>query len=362
MSNYVKQAKTEADAYAKRRKQEALERIEQTNAAAEAEKQEATATTNAAVREKQRTALDTLDAAAVERRVERENIRQAMAGWGLTDSGVERAKLRGADSVASRRGATARRTRDEAVAALKTALANKTAAIESERLTAVTAEKQQADKDADDNRAKLMKAAYDAEAKETAAREKAEAQKEAARQKAEAQERTDAINYQKQVLEWKREDAEKIEKQLEKERKEQEKAEAEANKESSKTDKAAEEAAKREETKRIRALSALRSDGKISGEVFAEALMRKWSVEEALSQQHNYNKYNRAIAKAVAWNESQDFDTVMAGVAPYDLPPDFQKRLAEALGVEYKRVREWLEGYQNFKQTSDKAKEMDALW
>ena len=351
MSEYMKTATAEADAYAKKRKQQALTVIEQTNAAAKAETAEADRETAADVREAQRRALDALDAAAVERQVEMQNIRRAMAGWGLTDSGTERGKLAGAIRLAARRSATARQTRDEAVTALKAALADKTAAIEKQRVEAVTAEKQKADRDAADTRERLVKAAMDAEAKETAAREKAE-----------AEERRAAIEEQQQILKWKRDDAAKIEAALEKERKEQEKQDKEASKKAEAADDEALKASKQTEANRRKALAALFDDEKINGEVYAEALTKGWSVDRTIREQSNHIKYNKAIQQAKVVYDKDGFAAMMGYVAPFDLPETFQRRLAQSLNLSYDKVRDWLIGYRNFRDASDKVKEMDDRW
>lgn len=351
MSDYMKTAKAEADAYAKKRKQQALTVIEQTNAAAKAETEAAQAETAGDVRNAQRTALDALDAAAVERQVEMQNIRRAMAGWGLTESGTERGKLQGATRAASRRSATARQTRDEAVAALKTALADKTAAIEKKRVEAVTDEKHKADGDAAATREKLVKAAMTAEAKETAAREKAE-----------TEERRAEIEKQEQVMKWKREDAEKIEAAMEKERKEQEKKDKESNKKTEDDDAEALKASKQAEANRRKALGALLDDDAIVGEVYAQALTEGWSVERAIREQSNYIKYNKAIKQAKVLYDKSGFEAMMGYVAPFDLPDTFQRRLAQSLDIPYAKVHDWMVGYRNFRDSSGKVKEMDDLW
>ncbi len=399
MSNYVKDAKTEADSYAKRRKQQALEVIENINAEAAAEKQAAQADTAAKVGAEQRTALDAWDTAAVQKQVEMQAIREAMAGWGLTASGAERASLGGAAAAAARRSSAVRRSRDDAVAALTAALRRTEQDIEGQRLADVTAEKQAADADADANRTKLLDAAYDAEAKE-----------EAARIKAEEDARRDEIARQEQILKWKRDDAAKITAAVEKEaeekrkaeekrqaeaqkakekaeaeakkkqekaeaeaKKKQEKAEAEAKKQAEKEaakkqqaqEKAVEEqkkADKQQEANRRSALRALNDDKTINGTVYSLALTNGWSPEKAIAYQNQLLEWNKVLKKAKTVAKTKGKDVAIAYAAKYDLSEEYQRRLASVLGMDYPTVKQWIIGYQNMKHGSDKVKELDEKW
>ncbi len=285
MSQYVKNATAEADAYEKKRKQQAAESIAQINANAAADVQAAVDDTGAAIREEQRTLLDTVDASAVERQVVRKQAKEAVANLGLTGSGLSVAQMTAADTADTRRTQTARRTRDEAVTALTEALTRREEAIESERSAAVLQETQDAEQDALEERGRLMREAYEAESTEKAAYIKA-----------------------KQAQE-KREQA------------------------------TATAAAKDAEKLRRTALKEMYQNQYISTEIYVDALEQGWTVAEARQYQLDWSLWRQLSGTFVETYNKKGYDAAIRKMAEHNITDRQLMDLCYELKLDPTKVR-----------------------
>ncbi len=399
MTDYIAHAEKQAAAYAAKRKKQATDAIAEANKVYDARQQAAREETAAAVREAEQNALDVLDTEAVTKQLQWQQVREAMANWGLTGSGSEQARLRGVSSSAHRREQTAHLTRDEATAALSAALKRTEQEIADARRNTVLTEKAAATEDALTQRNKLLGDAYDAAAKEEAARIKAEqaaaeaAQKlawerekadKAAKEKAEAarkkEEEAAAKAAQKakeaaeKAAQKKKEDAakaaQKAKEAAEKaaQKKKDDAAKAAAAKAKEEKEKAkqqatdAKAAAKAAESNRKKALEELLDDNLIQGDIYAEALVSGWSPSRAIQAQEERNTYDKIIEDAQGVYQTKGFNTAMAFVAKYDLPDAQLDRLCTVLKVTRPRVDKALAEYQRFVERSPLAQRLDSLF
>ncbi len=302
MTEYEKEAIKTADEYYALRKKQAQEAVDQSNAAYAAQLEEVQTEAGDAIRREDQAVLDALDTAAVEEAVTRQQVREAMANWGLSASGTEQAHLQAARSAAVRQGERAVRERDSAVKALTEALQRTEQEIETARVAAESREIRDAEQDIWEQEDKLLMAAWDAEAKEEAARIKAE-QKEASDKR---------------------------------------KAELEAEKEANKAKKVTESEKNRIEQNRRSALLQLLKTDQLTIELYALALEGGWSVQKALDEQNSWSEENRKVSTALLIYEDYGFEAVMKHMKErYSLKEVYE--ICDYLGIGSDRVLEWYE-------------------
>lgn len=314
MSEYVKNAETEAAAYEKQRKKQTEDSVAQLNAAAADAVDAAGAQTATAIRERERAWLDTVDTAAVQRAITDKQVKERLAALGLSASGLADANAHAATVTERRTAQKATRTRDEAVAALTEALTRAEQEIEHERAAAELKARQSAEQDTARNRESLLKAAYAAEAKEEAARESAAARVEAARIKAES-----------------------------------------AKKEAAEGDRFAEQ-------NRRGALKVMYEAGTITADLYAQALEKGWSTEEAARQSRRYARYNAIAEKARKVFADQGFEAMMRYTAPYSLTDNEWELLCDELKLSHSEVKQWMAGYTSYLHSTPAAEAMLKLF
>lgn len=306
MTEYEKLALQEADKYKKEVEKELQKAVEQSNAAYAAELEEVRTEADDAIRREEETVLDTLDAAAVEEEITRQQVREAMANWGLSASGTEQAHLQSAHAVATRQGESAARRRDNAVKALTEALSRTEQEIETARANTESQMIRAAEDDVWEQENKLLAAA------------------------------------------WKAEDAEeaKAQKEAEKAKKEAEKAEKEAEKAAEKQKRKAEQAAQKklntkEQNRRSALLQLLQAD-RIIPEIYGVALESGWSVQETLKKQRIWSEENSNLSEAALIYEDEGFDALMKHLrSKYALKDVYG--YCEQLGIERDDVTAWYE-------------------
>ncbi len=296
MTDYEKQAAAAALEYEKKRKQTATEAADSVIAAAEAEKQAELDKTADKIATERAEALRAVDTAAVEREITRRQVGETLSRLGLTASGQEAAQLTAADTAARWASEGARRTRDKAVAALTEALERREQEIDRKR----DAETSQIYTDAEEDIATESSRLY--EAAITAAG-KAEAER---------------LRIQ------------------ESQRKE---AEAERRREETRERNAATAAAKEAESQRRAALKALFQKQGISADVYAEALVEGWSVDEARSQQAAWKVWRTFSGKLVQEYARGNKDSVIKQLAAYDPTERELTDLSIELGLDIDALR-----------------------
>lgn len=289
MSKYEASALAQADAYEKERKKQADAVIAQITADADAKTQAAVDETGAAIRTEQRSLLDTVDAAAVERQVTLGQAKEALARLGLTGSGRENAARHAAAVTETRRTEHARRTRDDAVAALTEALSRREQEIAQARDAAVLEETLDAEQDALTERNKLLEAAYKAEATETAAKLKVS---QAARETA-ARAATSV----------------------------------------------AKDAAAEAESIRKTALKELLKQQHIHPEVYIDALQQGWGIEETRRRQIEWVKWRETSDTFGKTYRRDGFDAMITQLASYDITDRQLKDICFELRIDEDKVR-----------------------
>ena len=239
--------------------------------------------------------LAAVDTAAVKAALTRKTVRDTLARQGLTGSGTETARLRGADYAETLARRRADETRDEAAAAATAKRVKADAAIDRALAEDTAAATQKADSEIEKRREMLVKAAYAAESKEEAARIKAEASKE------------------------------KLELKLSDEQKLQEKARKEA-------------------------LKVLYNEGFITYVMYATALEQGQSVEDVMAVRERYKQFNEIVTVAMRLHQNTDFETMMRYVAPYQLSESEWEELCERLDISRQKVQQWIGGFNAWMQ------------
>lgn len=288
MSDYIAHAEAEAAAYEKKRKKQLEDERKRLQAEAEAAHTAERDTAHAALKQATQTRRAAVDTAAVKAALTKKQVRETLARQGLTGSGTEAARLKGADYAESKAAVAASRAYDSTAHTATAKRLQEDADIDRALAEDVASETAKAETEIGKKRESLTKAAYSAASREEAARIKAAAAKEKA-------EVTDAR------------------KQAEKDRKS--------------------------------ALAALYRGKVLNAELYARALEQGYSVEEALASRGRYLSLNTLISQSERLAGTMDFESLMRLVAPYQLTDSEWDEFCRRTGIPRVKVDRWIGGF-----------------
>lgn len=299
MSDHIKHAEAETEAYKKKRKEELTAELSRLEAAATAQRDEQRDTAHTALKAAESTRLAAVDTAAVRAALTKKQVRDTLARQGLTGSGTEKARLAGAARAETIARKKADDTRDEAAATITAKRVNAEAAIERKRAEDVAKATASAQADIERQRESLTKAAYAAEAKEEAAAKSAAAKIEAARIKAEASQTKATLTAEQ----------------------------------------------RQEESARKAALKVLYRGNLLTSELYAEALEKGYTVDEALAARNRYVQLNEVISFGLRLYQNNGFEAMMSYVAPYQLSEKEWDEFCRRTNISRQKVQRWIGGY-----------------